>query len=93
MATILRNPGAFYSVRYDCVPLGEVANSERTFPKAWIDKNGYDVTDEFVKYAKPLLGGEMISLPLIDGRQRLTRFRPLFAEKKLPVYQPQADRK
>ncbi len=93
MATILRNPGAFYSVRYDRVPLSEVANSERTFPKAWIDKSGYDVTDEFVKYAKPLLGGEMISLPLIDGRQRLTRFRPLFAEKKLPVYQPQADRK
>jgi len=93
MATILRNPGAFYSVRYDRVPLSEVANSERTFPKSWIDKSGYDVTDEFVKYAKPLLGGEMISLPLIDGRQRLTRFRPLFAEKKLPVYQPQADRK
>lgn len=93
MATILRNPGAFYSVRYDRVPLGEVANSERTFPKAWIDKNGYDITDDFVKYAKPLLGGEMISLPLIDGRQRLTRFRPLFAEKRLPVYQPQADRK
>jgi len=93
MATILRNPGAFYSVRYDRVPLSEVANSERTFPKSWIDKSGYDVTDEFVKYAKPLLGDEMISLPLIDGRQRLTRFRPLFAEKKLPVYQPQADRK
>ena len=93
MATILRNLGAFYSVRYDRVPLSEVANSERTFPKSWIDKSGYDVTDEFVKYAKPLLGSEMVSLPLIDGRQRLTRFRPLFAEKKLPVYQPQADRK
>ena len=93
MATILRNPGAFYSVRYDRVPLGEVANSERTFPKAWIAASGCDVTDEFVNYAKPLLGGEMISLPLIDGRQRLTRFRPLYAEKKLPSYQPQADRK
>lgn len=93
MATILRNPGVFYSVRYDRVPLNEVANSERTFPKAWIDKSGCDVTDEFVQYAKPLLGSEMISLPLIDGRQRLTRFRPLFAEKKLPLYQPQADRK
>ncbi len=93
MATILRNPGAFYSVRYDRVPLGEVANSERTFPKAWIAASGCDVTDEFVNYAKPLLGGEMISLPLIDGRQRLTRFLPLYAEKKLPSYQPQADRK
>ena len=29
MATILRNPGPTYSVRYDKVPLAEVANSER----------------------------------------------------------------
>ena len=36
MATILRNPGCVYSVRYDKVSLTEVANSERTFPAAWI---------------------------------------------------------
>ena len=34
MATILREPGPIYSVRYDKVPLDEVANSERTFPEA-----------------------------------------------------------
>ena len=33
MATILREPGPIYSVRYDKVPLAEVANSERTFPQ------------------------------------------------------------
>ncbi len=33
MATILRQPGPVYSVRYDKVPLGRVANSERTFPR------------------------------------------------------------
>ena len=32
MATMLREPGAIYNVRYDKVPLAEVANSERTFP-------------------------------------------------------------
>ena len=36
MSTILRNPGPIYSVRYDKVPLAEVANSERTFPAKWI---------------------------------------------------------
>ena len=30
--------------------------------------------------AKPLLGNEMVGLPMIDGRQRLTRFEPIFAE-------------
>ncbi len=93
MATILRNPGPIYSVRFDKVPLGEVANSERTFPKAWIAPGGYDVTDDFVRYAKPLVGSDMVSLPVIDGRQRMTRFAPLYAPTKLSQYIPQADRK
>jgi 6-phosphofructokinase 1 len=93
MATILREPGAIYNVRYDKVPLPEVANSERIFPADWIAPNGYDITDDFIRYAKPLTGSEMLSLPIIDGRQRLTRFKPIFAEKKLPYYIPQADRK
>ena len=92
MATILRDPGPVYCVRYDKVPLEEVANSERTFPAAWIAPSGCDVTDEFVRYARPLVGDEMLTLPLIDGRQRLTRFEPIFAEKKLGKYVPQADR-
>jgi ATP-dependent phosphofructokinase / diphosphate-dependent phosphofructokinase len=93
MATILRIPGSIYDVRYEKVPLPEVANSERTFPAKWITPDGYDVTEDFVNYAKPLVGSEMLSLPVIDGRQRLTRFLPIFAEKKLPSYTLQADRK
>jgi len=92
MATILRNPGP-YSVRYDKVPLQEVANSERTFPADWIAESGCDVTDDFLRYARPLVGNDMIGLPMVDGRQRLTRFEPVYAEKKLPAYQLEADRK
>ena len=46
MATILREPGPIYSVRYDKVPLAEVVNSERTFPAQWIAPSGTDVTIE-----------------------------------------------
>jgi ATP-dependent phosphofructokinase / diphosphate-dependent phosphofructokinase len=93
MATILRDPGSVYAVRYDKVSLAAVANSERAFPKAWIAPNGCDVTDEFLRYARPLVGNEMVNLPIVDGRQRMTRFRPLYAEKKLPAYVPQAERR
>ena len=93
MATILREPGPIYNVRYDKVPLEKVANSERTFPKAWIAPNKIDVTDEFIRYAKPLIGEDWASVPVINGRQRFTRFKPIFAEKKLPPYAPQALRK
>jgi 6-phosphofructokinase 1 len=92
MSTILRDPGNIYNVRYDKVPLPEVANSERMFPADWIAPSGNDVTDDFVRYARPLVGDEMVSLPMIDGRQRLARMAPIHAEKKLDAYVPQADR-
>lgn len=92
MATILRDEGPVYNVRFDKVPLAEVANSERQFPRNWIAENGMDVTDAFVRYAKPLVGEGMVSLPMIDGRQRLTNFEPKYARPKLSTYVPEADR-
>lgn len=93
MATILRQPGSVYNVSYDKVPLEVVANSERKFPKAWIAPSGCDVTDDFLRYARPLIGEDMVSLPVVAGRQRMTRFKPIYAERRLPRYVPQADRK
>ncbi len=93
MATILREAGSAYQVRYDKVPLPEVANSERAFPREWIAQSGRDVTDAFVRYARPLIGEDMITLPLIGGRHRMTRFQPIYAQQKLAPYVPQADRK
>ena len=93
MATILRKPGLIYNVEYDKVSLAEVANSERTFPKDWIADNKIDVTDDFVKYARPLIGEDWVSVPLVNGRMRFARFKPVFAEKKCPEYIPQAYRK
>ncbi len=90
MATILRRPGIIYNVDYDKVPLEAVANSERTLPKAWIAPSKIDVTDDFIRYAQPLIGEDWASVPVINGRQRFTRFQPLFADKKLPAYQLQA---
>jgi 6-phosphofructokinase 1 len=92
MSTILRNAGPKYGVTYDKVPLADVANSERTFPNKWITGNGTDVSDEFLAYVKPLVGETMVSLPMEEGRQRLARIKPIFAEQKLPRYIPQADR-
>ena len=92
MSTILRNPGSEYGVSYDKVPLEKVANSERTFPADWISESGCDVTDEFVRYARPLLGDDMVVLPMSDGRQRLAEFKPIHADQKLDRYLPQADR-
>ncbi len=93
MSTILREPGLIYSVRYDQVPLAEVANSERTFPAAWITPCQSDVTDEFLAYARPLIGEDWPSVPVVNGRQRFACLKPVFAGKKLAAYVPQGYRK
>lgn len=93
MATILRKPGHIYNVEYDKAPLEKVANSERTFPSAWISSNKIDVTDDFVRYAKPLVGEDWASVPVVNGRQRFARLKPVFVDKKLPQYTLQALRK
>ena len=93
MSTVLRLSGNSYSAVFDMVPLNEVANSERFFPKEWIAANRTDVTDDFVAYAAPLIGSDWVSVPLVNGLQRFARFKPVFAAKKLDLYIPQADRK
>ena len=92
MSTILREPGPIYSVRYDKVPLELVANSERMFPEAWITESGLDVSGDFVRYARPLIGDGWPAIPLVDGRQRFARLTPIFAEQRLAPYVPQAAR-
>jgi 6-phosphofructokinase 1 len=89
MATILREQGFIYNVKYDKVPLEKVALSERTFPEKWITKNRIDVTDEFLDYAKPLIGEDWPSVPMINGRQRFAQLKMVFAEKKLAPYVPE----
>ncbi|MDX9975906.1 MAG: diphosphate--fructose-6-phosphate 1-phosphotransferase [FCB group bacterium] len=93
MATILRRPGVIYSVDYDKVPLEKVANSERSFPQEWLTPSKVDVTDDFIRYAQPLVGEDWPTVPLVMGRQRFARFQPIFAEKRLPEYTLQALRK
>lgn len=90
MATILREPGFIYNVRYDKVPLEKVALSERTFPDKWIAKSRVDVTDAFLDYVRPLIGEDWVSVPVINGRQRFAQLKPIFADKKLKDYKLQA---
>lgn len=94
MATILRDHSASgYSVRYDKVPLEKVAEKDRSFPSRWIADNRIDVTDEFVRYATPLIGEDWVSVPMVKGLPRFARITRAFAPKKLPAYIPQTNRK
>ena len=84
MATIIRAPGTKYQVVFDKVLLKTVANAERKFPTGWIAQNRIDVTEDFIKWALPLLGGP---LPVF------TNFKEVFAPNLCGKYIPFAYRK
>ena len=86
MSTLTRAPGALYNVQYGHVDLSLVANSERTFPQAWLTADRNDVTDDFLRYARPLIGEDLVTVPMVNGLMRFTRFKSIYAEKKLPAY-------
>ncbi len=88
MSTIQRKPGDIYQAYYDKVSLPEVANFERQMPQEWITESRDDVTDDFIKYAQPLIGDDWVNVPLEGGIQRFARFNKIFAEKRCKKYVP-----
>ena len=53
---IVRRPGRKYKVAFAPVPIQEAAKYTRSVPKAFIAKNGHDVTPAFLAYARPIVG-------------------------------------
>ncbi len=93
MATILRRARmSGYEVYYDKVWLPDVANSVRHLPSEWLMPDELDVTDDFVRYAQPLIGETWPNLPLVDGIQRFARIKPVPVDKKLAPYVPMTHR-
>ncbi len=55
-----------YMVRIGCRPVAEIANREQLVPRAWINKQGNDITEEMFDYLLPLIEGE-VSHPTQNG--------------------------
>ena len=51
-----------YVIEYQTVNIADVANRERKVPLDWIREDGMGVTDDFVRYARPLVQGELVPL-------------------------------
>lgn len=90
MASITREPGDAYRAAYGQVALGDVANFHRQLPADWITPDGTDVTDAFVRYARPLIGERWAPVPLENGLPRYARLEPRFVTPRCPAYVPAA---
>jgi 6-phosphofructokinase 1 len=54
-----RISGDPYEIEYELIDLADVANVEKLLPDEFINEAGNDVTEAFVEYCKPLIGGAL----------------------------------
>lgn len=59
MARLIRTSDEPYKVEYSSVDIAEVANLEKKVPLQWINEAHNGVTEEMMKYLRPLVQGEM----------------------------------
>lgn len=59
MARLIRVSDEPYKVEYSSVDIEEVANLEKKVPLQWINEAKNGVTEEMMKYLRPLVQGEM----------------------------------
>jgi 6-phosphofructokinase 1 len=73
MVTIRRAGDEPYRACFDLAPLDGIANREKSMPPEWIDAANADVTEGFMRYARPLVRGEATE-HTIGGLPRFFRF-------------------
>ena len=67
-----------YKCKFSMVNLKLAANTEKTVPLEWIINDGTYVSDEYVKYALPLIQGDA-KAPLEDGLPRFAKLKKVQA--------------
>ncbi len=74
-----RQPGEAYKCEYRLLPLELAANTEKTVPLNWITNDGTYISDEYVKYALPLIQGDC-KAPLEDGLPRFAHLKKVLVK-------------
>ncbi len=66
MVILVRGEGEAYSCETGLAPLSEIANGVKEIPEDWISEDGVSMTAKFIKYAQPLIAGE-VEVPFENG--------------------------
>ena len=67
------------------LPLTEIANGVKKLPREWINEDGISMNFQFLRYAQPLIQGE-VTLPYDSGVPLYARLDKRRVEKSLPPY-------
>ena len=66
MVILVRGEEETYSCETGLAPLSEIANGVKEIPSDWISEDGVSMTAKFIKYAQPLIMGE-VEVPHENG--------------------------
>ncbi len=66
MIAFERLDGDDYQIDYVLKDVNVICNQEKCVPVTWITADGSDVTEDFIRYARPLIQGE-VTVPTEDG--------------------------
>ena len=55
-----------YELRFTTEDVNHICNQEKTVPAEWIIRDGSDLSDDFITYARPLIEGE-VNIPKENG--------------------------
>ena len=85
MVTLTRAESDAYVCETGLADLSEIANGVKPLPASWINENGTSLTYQFVKYASPLIQGEVV-IPHENGLPKFIRLGGTVVDKVLPPY-------
>ena len=69
-----------YQCEIKLIPLDDVANTEKTIPREWINAEGNFVNQEFIDYVLPLIQGESV-IAREDGLPRFAKLKKVLVTK------------
>jgi 6-phosphofructokinase 1 len=86
MVTLIRGDSDTYTCETGLADLNEIANGVKSLPANWINEDGVSMNFQFVKYASPLIQGE-VPVPYENGLPSFARLGKVAVQPVLPPYE------
>ena len=86
MVTLLRGDTDQYTCETGLAPLSDIANGVKKLPREWINEDGVSMNFQFLRYAQPLIQGE-VNVPFDNGLPVFAQLSKSTVDKVLPGYE------
>jgi 6-phosphofructokinase 1 len=86
MVTLVRGDTDQYTCETGLAALSDIANGIKKLPREWINEDGVSMNFQFLRYAQPLIQGE-VTVPFDTGLPVFAQLDKSTIDKVLPAYE------